>query len=413
MIQIWTTRTLFPVAMFTAIACSAVLFLAPKAQAADPVKVALLAPLSGPWAKQGELMKMGAELAIKDINAAGGIKSLGGAPMQLVLVDAGDSTEKAKNAAQRMISEYPDLVGVTCCWLSSFTLAASEVTERAGLPMVTESYSDALVDRGFKYIFQTAPTAKTMVDTSIPAMMALAQSVTGAKPKSTGMIGDNSAAGTAASKPLHDIFEKMGIELKFDQVYSPPLTDATALIQQVRTKKPEFLMMAASNVADAKVLLEKFNEFGLSAKKLPIISNGGAMGLPSLLANVGADPLEGLMSTVANWGHKGQEDIIARFKAATGEPWMTQDSINTYGDIELLKYALEKAGKADKEAVAAALHTVDTSEGPAHYYSGTHLKFDETGRNVGAKLVIIQWQKGVPVTVFPPEIAVAAPIWPK
>ena len=60
-----------------------------------------------------------------------------------------DTVEKAKNAAQRMISQEPDLVGVTGAWLSSFTLGVTEVTERAELPLLTLSYSDALTSRGF------------------------------------------------------------------------------------------------------------------------------------------------------------------------------------------------------------------------------------------------------------------------
>ena len=60
------------------------------AQGAE-VKIALIAPLSGGWARSGELMQKGGELAIKHINAAGGIKSMGGAKMKLVVLDAGDS----------------------------------------------------------------------------------------------------------------------------------------------------------------------------------------------------------------------------------------------------------------------------------------------------------------------------------
>ena len=86
---------------------------AARAAQAKEVKVGLIVPLSGPWARQGELMKMGAEMAIEHINAAGGIKSLGGAKIKLVVVDAGDSAEKAKNAAQRMVAQEPDLVGGT------------------------------------------------------------------------------------------------------------------------------------------------------------------------------------------------------------------------------------------------------------------------------------------------------------
>ena len=89
------------------------------AQDQSTAQIGLIAPMSGPWARQGELMRLGAELAIKDINESGGIKALGGMPMELVIFDAGDSAEKAKNAAQRMVAEYPDLVGATGSYLSS------------------------------------------------------------------------------------------------------------------------------------------------------------------------------------------------------------------------------------------------------------------------------------------------------
>ena len=72
---------------------------------AKEVKVALIAPFSGPWARQGDLMLKGAEMAIDDINAQGGIKALGGAKLKLVVIDAGDNIEKAKNAAQRMVAQ--------------------------------------------------------------------------------------------------------------------------------------------------------------------------------------------------------------------------------------------------------------------------------------------------------------------
>ena len=98
-------------------------------------------------------------MAIDDINNAGGIKALGGAKLKLMEYDTGDSAEKAKDAAQRMIAQEPDLVGGFGCWLSTFTLAATEVTERAELPWLTLSYSDLITGRGFKYVFQSSPTA--------------------------------------------------------------------------------------------------------------------------------------------------------------------------------------------------------------------------------------------------------------
>src|SRR3954471_12530103 len=82
------------------------------------VKVACIAPFSGPWARTGTLIRMGAELAVEEINQKGGIKALGGAKMELVAIDAGDSPEKAKNAAQRLVAQEPDVIGGTGAWLS-------------------------------------------------------------------------------------------------------------------------------------------------------------------------------------------------------------------------------------------------------------------------------------------------------
>src|SRR4029077_8893920 len=96
-----------------------------RAQTAE-VKVGLIAPMSGPWARQGDLMLKGAQLAIEDINQAGGIDAMAGAKMKLVVFDAGDTVEKAKNAAQRMVAQEPDLVGASGAWLSSFTLGVTE-----------------------------------------------------------------------------------------------------------------------------------------------------------------------------------------------------------------------------------------------------------------------------------------------
>ena len=59
-------------------------------------------------ARPGE--RMGAEMGIEHINAQGGVKALGGAKLKLVIIDCGDTTEKAKNAAQRMVAQETDLV---------------------------------------------------------------------------------------------------------------------------------------------------------------------------------------------------------------------------------------------------------------------------------------------------------------
>jgi len=216
------------------------------------------------------------------------------------------------------------------------------------------------------------------------------------------------------AKPMREGgIEKLGMKLVVDETFTPPLSDATPLIQKVRSSRPDFLLLLPTSIPDDKLCLEKLHEFGLGKGRLPVVSNGAHIGAPDMLKNLGKDLLEGVMTIVANWGAKGQEDIIKEFVAKTGEPWITQDSLSTYGDMLIFKEALEKAGVADRKKVAEAIRAMDTTEGPAKYFPGGRVKFDENGRRVGADVVVVQWQNGVPVTVYPPASAVAPPIWPQ
>lgn len=386
----------------------------PNAQAQQPkeVKVGLLVPLSGLYARPGAVMRMGAEMAIEHINAQGGVKALGGAKLKLVVLDSGDTTEKAKNAAQRMVAQETDLVAATGSYLSSFTLAVTEVTERAHLPVLTLSYSDQITERGFKYIFQTSATSGSQAMQSLPVIMKVAESSGSGRPKTVAIITDNTAASISSVKPMRErLLKELGLQLVVDETFTPPLADATPLIQKIRATRPDMLFFLPTVISDAKLVLEKMNEFGLGKGKIPTITFGIAMFEPDMLKTMTPDLLQGMIGAVGSWGSKGHEQLIAEVKKKYNEPWMTQNAISTYADMWVIKAALEKAGKVDREAVATALRTMNG--GPSKFYPGGEIKFDEKGRRVGAGLTIIQWQSGVPVTVYPPDLAMAKAIWPK
>ena len=382
------------------------------AQQAKEVEIALVVPLSGPWARQGQLERMGAEMAIDDINKSGGIKSLGGVKMKLLVSDTGNSAEKAKNAAQRLVAQNPAVVGGIGAWLSSFTLAVTEVTERAELPWLTLSYSDVITGRGFHYVFQTSATGDRQSELALPTIMDLAVKVTGKKPTTTGVIQDNTAAPVSFMKPMRaGGFEKAGLKVLVDEIYTPPLSDATPLVSKIRTSRPDFVWVISTNIPDNSLLMQKFAEMGIGPNKLPIVGNGAHFGAPEILKVAGADVLEGMLVTVANWSNEGQRQLIDEFKKRTGEPWLTQDSLSAYGHVWILKEAVEKAGVTDRHKVAEAIRAMDTSEGAAKYFAGNRIKFDDKGRRVDAPLVIYQWQQGVPVTVYPQEPGSAKPRW--
>jgi branched-chain amino acid transport system substrate-binding protein len=379
-----------------------------------PIKVGLIVPLSGPWARQGQVMRAAAELAIEQINDAGGIQAHGNAPLELVVFDAGDSVERAKNAAQRMVAEEPDLVGATGAYLSSFTLAVTEVTERAQIPMLTLSYSDLVTSRGFDYIFQTSATGAYQSENALPLLMDMAESASGERPKTIGIVMDNTAASVAFVSPITEgnALEEFGLELVVNEVFTPPLSNATPLIQRVRSRRPDLLLLLPTAVSDAKLLIEKMNEFGLGRGRLPTISNGSAMGDPDLAANMPPALLEGVMSIVANWSTSGQEQMITDYMDFSGEPWMTQNPLCAFGHIWLLKEALELAETVDSVAVKDALHTMDITSGASDYFAGGRVRFDEQGKRMDAGILVIQWQDGQPRTVYPENAALSNILWP-
>lgn len=390
-------------------AAVAALGAAAPASAADPVEIGLIAPVSGIYARPGQVMQMGAELGIEDVNAAGGIQCLDGAPLKLEIIDSGDSVEKAANAAQRMVAEYPDLVGATGSYLSSFTLAVTEVTERADLPMLTLSYSDQITERGFKNIFQTSATSGAQASIALPIIMDLAESETGKRPETVAIITDNTAASLSSVERMKGgLLDSLSLEVVMEETFTPPLADATSLVQRVRQSRPDLLFFLPTVISDANLILQKMQEFRVD---VPTISFGIAIAEPEVLNVMDADLLEGVMSAVANWGVKGQEELIARLNERYGEPWMTQNAVSTYGDMWIFKAALEEACSRDRKAVAEALRNLKGGE--SAYYPGGTLSFDEMGRRDGASLTIIQWQDGVPVTIFPEDLAVSQPKWPE
>ena len=384
------------------------------AQAPEALRVAVVVPLSGPWARNGELHVKGAQAAVDDINAAGGIKALGGAKIQLVTVDVGDSVEKARAAAQRLMADEPALVGATGAFVSSFTLAVTEITERAKLPFLTLSYSDQITSRGFKYVFQTSPTASQQAADALPILLKLAQQATDKKATSVGVVMDNTASPVSFTKDMRESgFAKEGLKLTVDEIYTPPMIDATSVVQKLRNQRPNFVFMLTTNVPDSKLILEKMSEMRIGKGVVPVVTNGGSLGAPEMLKVMNKETLEGVMVVIANWAGKGQEGITESFKKKFNEPWMTQDSISSYGDMWILKDAMEKAKSADRVKVADAIRAMDTTEGAAKYFPGGRIKFDDKGRRVGAETVILQWRNGEPKAVYPASLATTTPLWPK
>lgn len=370
-------------------------------------EIALVVPLSGLYARQGQLVRAGADMAVDEINKQGGIEALDGKKVALRVEDTGETVQSAVTAANRALTEGGKPAGGIGSWLSSFTLGTTEVAERQHVPWVTLSFADPITERGFKYVYQTSAVSSAQAKQGLEQLMALAKQ--GGSPiKTIALVGDNTAATEAFFKSVRDpLAKQFGLQIVLDKVWSPPLGDASSIARGLRDRKPDAIIYGATNFTDSSQLLRSARQFGVTA---PYIGSGAWLTTPDYVKGVGAKNVEGILAIVGASPLKGQERLVERFKQRTKEPFMIQDSLAGYYHVWMFKEAMELAKSADPEKVNDAIKRMDLTRGPAaETMPGGEVKFDPRGRRIGAIPVIAQWQDGVPVTVYPPQVAASRP----
>src|SRR5580692_6847070 len=122
-----------------------------RGYAAEPVNIGGLYPVTGSLAQIGVGCVNAAKLAVEMVNDAGGIKSLGGAKLNLIISDVQSDTTVTRTETDRLISDNK-LSAIHGCFASALTLIASEVAERAKVPLLTGSSSDQL-NKGRRFTF--------------------------------------------------------------------------------------------------------------------------------------------------------------------------------------------------------------------------------------------------------------------
>jgi len=164
------------------------------------VKIACVFPMSGPYSRNGNLFMQSTKAAIGWVNDNGGIKSLGGAKLVPVFGDAGATVEGSATAMERVLKD-PEIRVAQDGWSSSFNMASTEITERAGIPQFNVGFSDALHERGFKWGFYVVIPATRQAAIGLQFLTDLAKSKFGIDIKTAMMVGDNSAVSKSISHP--------------------------------------------------------------------------------------------------------------------------------------------------------------------------------------------------------------------
>ncbi|GGF69755.1 amino acid ABC transporter substrate-binding protein [Azorhizobium oxalatiphilum] len=371
------------------------------ARAADEVVVGVVQPLSGPNAQFGIGSLRGTELAADMINAAGGIKSLGGAKIKLVVADV-PTPNTAAATTQRLISQN-GVSAVVGAFVSSTTLAASEVTERAGIPLVTFAFADQITGRGYKYAFQVSPKGTVFGAAQFDYAMAIAKAA-GEKIDKVAILYEDTAYGTAQAQGLRDAAKKAGVQVVMDEAYPLGITDVAPLVNKLKASGAQ-MAFPVSYLNDGLLIIRSLRQQQID---MPVI--GGAAGyiIPDFKKGLG-DYAEGVISVAAAGGDL-IPDLAAKYKEKYGT-FITHEALIHAAALDAVAKAMEKAKSSDPEKVRDALATLDDCTGLAQGVPGGCVKFDATGLNTSAFPIMVQWRGDELVTVYPEKAAKSKPMW--
>jgi branched-chain amino acid transport system substrate-binding protein len=364
-----------------------------RSRAAEAVNIGGLYPVTGSFAQIGVGCVNAAKLAVQMVNDAGGIKSLGGAKLNLIVSDVQSDTTVTRTETDRLISGYKPSA-IHGCFASALTLIASEVAERAKVPLLTGSSSDQL-NQGRNYTFTPFSRASQFA----LAQLQMSKLVSDA-PK-VAVIFENTAFGTATSKGLREQAPAQGVEIVMFEPYSAGLTDASPLINKVKASGANMLF-PVSYLNDLILIIRAIKQVGLN-----IAINGGSGGfvIPDFYKNVGT-LAEGLLG-VAHWNHDMSSDsqmVNAAYQKQYGE-FLFEYAGGLVAQTFMIADALERAASTDPQKVRDAIAALDVSNGYAAMCPGGRVKFGPDGKNIYAHPVGVQWQHGDLATVFPKDEA--------
>lgn len=369
---------------------------------AKQVNVGVIMPLSGANAQFGVNSRNGIELVADEINAAGGIKALGGAKINLIVADSTSTPTTAGTVAQRMISQN-EVTAILGAFASSLTIAISEVTERRDIPLLTMSFADQITGRGYKNIFQVVAKASTIGKAQLDYTLAIAQAA-GAKIDKVAVMYEDTAYGTAQAQGLRAAAKAANIELVMDDAYPLGITDTTPLINKLRASGAQ-AVFPVSYLNDSLLIIRTMRQ-----QRITIPAIGGAAGyvIPDFERGLG-EFAEGVLS-IAPANYDLDTSLTDRFRKRFGY-FMVHEALEHAVALDVLVQAIEKAKSSKPQDVTMALRGAKFTGGWTNAMTGGTVQFDNTGLNVASVPVMVQWRKKELVTVWPKEVAKGTAEW--
>jgi len=374
--------------------------MAQTAKTVKPVNVGVIEPLTGPAAAGGKWLKLAWELGVEKINAEGGIKSLGGAPIRLVFGDHQGKQEVAISEVERLIQQEKVSV-VGGAQLSGIVVAATTVTERLQVPFVVDVPAAApITERGLKYVFRTNINGRTYGKTFVALIKELNSQ--GANIKKVALAYPDTEAAKSFLGAAGQEAKAGGLDVVFDEAFPLDMQDFTTLLTKVKVRAPDIIGTNDNHVSQAIQYVKQAADIKLRPKLF--ISANGTVEFPDWAAGVGK--LKDGYSMMVQWNPDlpGAKKLADEFYNKYKEPINGHAALGVQAAYVVAE-ALELAKSTDPKLIRDALAKVRINPGPRLVMPFPVVQFDETGQNTGARNIVVQWQGEERVTVYPKEVA--------
>ncbi len=348
----------------------------PSPATADEIVTATAGPITGQYASFGEQMKRGAEQAVADINAAGGVL---GKQLKLEVGDDACDPKQARAVAEDLVSKGVVFVAGHFC--SSSSIPASEVYGEAGtLQMTPASTNPALTEgaaeKGWIHVFRTCGRDDAQ---GLVAGKYIAEKYAG---QNVAIIHDKSTYGKGIADETKKAMNAAGLQETMYEAINQGDKDYSALVSKMKAGNIA-VIYAGLYHTEAGLIIRQAREQGLNAQ---LISEDALV--TNEFWTIAGDAGEGTLMTFAPDPRNlpTAKDVVAKFKAAGFDP--EGYTLYTYAAYEVWAKAVEMAGTTDVAKVSEVIraNSFETVIGT--------LKFDAKGDVVNPEYVFYVWSKG-------------------
>ena len=369
-----------------------------------PVKVGVLHPVTGFLAYSGNLSRLGARMAVEDINAAGGIKALGGVKLEAVLADAQSKPEVGSAEVEKLNEQ--GVSAIVGAYASAICLATTQAAAKHGIPhLVDVGVADQIVQRGLKNTFRFAPGYKTCTDAAVESLQALNNGA-GRPAKTVMIIHEESLFGTGTANLLAKQLPPLGFEVKDVIKHANPTRDFNNIVLRVKAANPD-IIIPANYYNEYALFVRTMKQQNVTPKAIYSVLGGAASSYK--FVKEFADAANGVLD-VNHWFNPKDKRAWAlkkRVDAMDGQ-FFTYEVYLNYTAVHLLADAIERARSTKREDITAALEKSSWND---HFMPFGPTRF-VNGQNEGARPLMMQVLKNDIRVVQPDSYAETKPVFP-